>query len=803
MRLDTYISIILNKENTVERDEAMRRIKIVQSGKRYCISLLIAAAMVLGYVQGTMVQTSAAEETASFKCDFYQEYQTEAEQNLYFTGILPGRITAKASVYSQSGGTYQLTAGMYHQGRLVAIVPYAANVIAGGETEKLFAFTIPVEDYRSYEIKVFAWNSWKEMRPFSSACVLNAETGSRWSNSFFDGVKLSTLQTDVQLGEMKNIYDLLKQQADNAMKLTSFSISSNIAGRALQIYAFSTLLNGYISQDETYIKKGIWFLTNAAENSTVETAIEQNDALCVGDTLMAYAIGYEWAKPFLSIRQEQLLRAEIEEYGAWLFENSSSSPWGENTPARKAWNWNAVAHGSLGLAALAVGGHDDWLALAKTRCTGYLTNALDITGYAREGASYISHGLHFVLAFAQACQARTGQDIFQDAVDAAVNDPEKQTADPRNLIEYLLYLSKPGSGQMTKINQSDGFGPGDGLLYIIMKTRSAEGLWAWLKMSGSEGDGSYGQGSWLGTGSALPFVLLCYDNSLQPKAPDETWEPVKRFSTGGLAAKTGWGEKDALLTVNAGGRRSSIWNHADAGSITFSALGETFITDLGPGKVASRFHSIIQIDGKGQSKLNADGTDASGIQSTPYSSDVESYYSNENSVYYGVDLHRAYERAHGTGKVETIRRQVFYRTGSQPYAVLVDRVQKDAASHTYTSRLILEDSTAAVRSADGTSVTLTGGNTGAKCLVQFLAPSTGNLSVKNSPVQGTTQTYQHIDFDVENSVETVIITVLCPYSAAEPAPQASINAAEDTLTITRGTASEQLSLSSSIIELKK
>ena len=751
--------------------------------KKRMISIVTAAAVLFVLTPRTMT-TSAAADTATSAADTVLcRFYNSANENLYFRGIEPGTVTAKACVYSPAGGTYQLTACQFYKGRLQKVSAASVTVTAGTEVETPFTFTIPQEGYQDYAIKLFAWDSYKTMCPVATACELSATSANAYSNLFFDAAKMSALQTEIQSGELKNIYALLQTQANKSMSDSTSVIADAIAGRRLQIQALFLLMNGYLTQNEAQINKGIWFLTETANNTDRSWAYQQNQALAVGDMLMAYAVGYEWAKPFLTADEDQLLRAEMEEYGAWLYTQALNNvSWARTTAARNSWNWKAVCFGALGLAALALGGHTDWLSMAETHCTNYLTNAVDATGYAREGASYVSHGLHFVLAFAQAYQTQSGKDIFQAATNTEVN--------PQNLIDYLLYVSAPYSGQMMKINQSENFSPGDSILYIIMKTRSSEGLWAWLKAYGAEGDGTYGQGSWPGVGASLPFILLNYDSTLEPTAPTAETTPIKFFDTGGLAAKTGWGTMDALLTVNAGSRRGSIWNHADAGSITFSALGETFITDLGPGKVASRYHNIVQIDGVGQSQVTG-GADASGIQSTAYNSTLVDTRVEDDAIYLDVDLQKAYNVAHKT--VDVARRQVFYRLGDQPYVVLVDRVKKDTTAHTYTARLILESSTTAVQS--GNAVTLTGGRLGAKCLVQYLAPGDGALSIQ------TEGDHKRIDYDVTDT-EAFIVTVLCPYAAAGTVPAASFHAADNTITITQGDATERLSVTYTSIALK-
>ena len=210
---------------------------------------------------------------------------------------------------------------------------------------------------------------------------------------------MSALQTEIQSGELKNIYALLQTQANKSMSDQYLCDRRRHRGqRACEIQALFLLINRYLTQNEAQINKGIWFLTETANNTDRSWAYRQNQALAVGDMLMAYAVGYEWAKPFLTADEDQLLRAEMEEYGAWLYTQALNNvSWARTTAARNSWNWKAVCFGALGLAALALGGHTDWLSVAETHvCRFSQQNAVDAHRLcARRAHQTVSHGLPF------------------------------------------------------------------------------------------------------------------------------------------------------------------------------------------------------------------------------------------------------------------------------------------------------------------------------------------------------------------------------------------------------------------------
>jgi len=88
--------------------------------------------------------------------------------------------------------------------------------------------------------------------------------------------------------------------------------------------------------------------------------------------------------------------------------------------------------------------------------------------------------------------------------------------------------------------------------------------------------------------SLSALILLWADSSLEAVSPAVASKPLSVFySKGDVSARTGWGKSDCLITFNCGPRYSSIWNHADAGSVTLAAQGDVFITDLGHGTIAT------------------------------------------------------------------------------------------------------------------------------------------------------------------------------------------------------------------------
>ena len=577
---------------------------------------------------------------------------------------------------------------------------------------------------------------------------------------FFNDKEIVALkQTIAQDGLTRNVYGRMKSLADGYMKdvvVEGYPASEWIAGRVLQSHVLILALTARLSEDAAYREKAIAILCECAGNTTVQDFNKLHGALGIGDAAHAYAVGYDWLKPYMTEVQQDLIKGEISEYGQWLYDHSTGTgtatavaPWGVETVDRAAWNWNGVTHGSLGLCALALGGHREWLDRAVYRVKQYFQYAIDSTGCAYEGVSYLGYGLHNAMAFATALERMESVDLL------SLYPAWKKTPN------YILQQTLPKGGEIVTINQTDKtLMPGEGVYRIINKYRDTVGLWAWLNLVGtsqdqpSGGGGSYGQN--INSGATLPYILLWTEASLQPVSPEKAGQsvvPLTTFFTRGQASmRDGWAVEDSLVTFTSGSGRAGCHMHADANSFTFSSRQEKFFIDY-PGSIkkpSTEYHNAILVDGEGQFPLD-NGTVKPGR--ITHSED------RGDSVYVKGDATLAYRGAQPG--FEHAYRHLFFRKGAHPYLLMIDDIQKDSLAHRYVPKLHTAQENAVTTSQN--RAVITGGAKGNWCDVQYLWPQSGLI------VTGNNGAHKRIDAAV-TAIHAKLVTLITALNKGDLAP---------------------------------
>ena len=208
---------------------------------------------------------------------------------------------------------------------------------------------------------------------------------------FYSKDEIPALQEKVKQGLSKKAYELVTASAQNFMGRT-LGMGGGVIGRQNQHFVAYLGLYAAISGKEEYAKSAVNLIVNSANSGSIDVYNSINGALCIGDFGHAYALAYDMLYEYMTDEQRALIKAEMEEIGEWIFVNSSAvNTWGSQEARRKAWNWNAVTHGALGMIAMALGDHEDWLALAIDRMEGYYEHAVD--GHLSETPSTASAAL--------------------------------------------------------------------------------------------------------------------------------------------------------------------------------------------------------------------------------------------------------------------------------------------------------------------------------------------------------------------------------------------------------------------------
>ena len=478
-------------------------------------------------------------------------------------------------------------------------------------------------------------------------------------------------------------------------------------GRFFQSRFAYLSLTGAITGDEKYLDKATSIAVEAIESGNMEMYFNFNNALSVGDFAHAYALAYDLLYDRFTEEQRVALRNTMEELGQWIYTNSPIiNTWGSEEPRRQAWNWNVIAHGALGLMALALGDHEDWLALAIERMLGYCRYAVDATGAAMEGLHYVGFALNTLTPFDLAVNRLVGIELM-DAFPAM-----------QALPYWSMHMTVPASGEQVAIGQGDGIGNFSATYYIINRYKQADALWGWLNTYNLLGDGEF-LPEHEGNGWSIPALILFENQSLIPELPDGKQPLIRSFAKGIVTARDGWDKNASMATFTCGYGYGGCWNHPDDTSFTFYAGGESFIIDLGAHKKTSAEHNVISVDGEGMDYI------AGPIMVIGKT--------EQNSILEGGEL---YLRGNNTdsyrknAQLEKSVRHMIYGGGNNPFVILYDVAAK-AGDHTYSVNFYTKADNAVTVSEDGKTARIMGKNGGATCFVTPFSPR--GVALENTP----------------------------------------------------------------------
>ena len=508
--------------------------------------------------------------------------------------------------------------------------------------------------------------------------------------------EIPALQEKVKQGISEKAFALLTTFAPSYSNasLTVKVGANGVIGRQLQHYISYVAIYSAIADRPDLAKNVINLVVSCAQQGDIDVYKGINDALCVGDFGHAYALAYDMLYEYMTEEQRALIKAEMEEIGEWLFVNSPKiNTWGADTDNRKAWNWNAVTHGALGLIALSLGEHEDWLALAINRMEGYYKNAVDATGAAFEGLHYIGYAFNSWAPLGNAIYRLSGVEVM-DAY------PQMQ-----QMPYWSMYMNAPHEGEQAKINQGSGIDNYASPFYIINRYKQSDALWGWLHTYKLFGDAKFSP-EYQGNGWSAPQIILYEDQSFDPVAPTADSNPlIKTFEKGLVIARDSWDNDAAMMTFTCGYGQSGCWNHPDDSTFTFFAKGESFIVDLGAGRNTSAEHNVVLIDGSGMDYVGGP---------TMVKGDLRENYLLENGNLYlcGSNL-TSYKRL----SLKASTRQLVFGGGETPFVLVFDYMRKDGSSHTYTTNFYTQATSTVTVDESGKFATIKGASNGALCYV--------------------------------------------------------------------------------------
>jgi hypothetical protein len=480
----------------------------------------------------------------------------------------------------------------------------------------------------------------------------------------------------------------------------------------MQVYDLA--LAGYLTGDARYAETAIRVLCGLAETSDPRSKTDFPKVLSLGTLLGTYAIGYDWLAPFMTPRQRELILKEMEDAGSYIYETAQMEVWGQDNDLARSSNWTGVILGGLGLAALTLDNHPEWSEFCNKRVAGFLGHICDATGAPGEGVGYINYGTRYAMPLVYALERRNVK-LIPDGNGLA------------RLPEYLLHTCLPWGGGVVAINQmrmaegntrSNFSDPG---IWSAMIARSHDrvGLWAWLRAMRLDRPVEERVGHEL-PAILLDKVFLFADPDLLPLSPQEAGTPLSKcFENRVMAARTGWGDDDALMTFTAGRENEGGWHHHDGNAFTFFARGDCLAIDPGMSRVTGIEHNTITVDGAGYAVQN-------GWEIAPSTRLV--FKDHGDYVEMAGDVTNAYAPPFA----RAVRRVYFVRA-AQPYLLVLDDVQKDEAPHRYGWRMHTPLQNKVEIDPAQSAARIVGSRNQTVGMLKFLSPAKVDLSLQEMP----------------------------------------------------------------------
>jgi hypothetical protein len=216
-----------------------------------------------------------------------------------------------------------------------------------------------------------------------------------------------------------------------------------------------------------------------------------------------------------------------------------------------------------------------------------------------EGASYGPGAMMFYLLCAEIFARSGRRDLRGDARFDAMSD-------------YLAHELVVADGYFNNLNDCQPEQLAQTLLWSGCVRRRPAALWTWDRTGGNEAhpNGMTRPEAHARDFGLAPWALLWVDDAAQARAPEEgRWPLDRRFRERGVVVmRTGWAPESLHATLFSGRQAHSAHCQHDLNQVTFYALGERFIVDVGywttdpatgaelPGWPAEA-HNLVSVDG--------------------------------------------------------------------------------------------------------------------------------------------------------------------------------------------------------------
>ena len=570
--------------------------------------------------------------------------------------------------------------------------------------------------------------TFKNIKYVTTANFDASVSASGYPKLLFDMTDIKRIRETSQHPLYINAYHTMEETAEKYLG-KSYRVHPRTAsgGRVLNKRVCELAMVGYINKDMRYINKAVEYMMNSSDEYNAEDYKNMNGDIALGDAAHAYAVGYDWLYPFMTDAQRNQIKEEmnylIDELYALL--NTDST---DEIPAVSS-NHASVSAGGMGLASLILGDRKDAEELAKKITIEYYKTSTDPEGFSFEGISYYSYGLLGAATFNAALERTNGIDML------------KMVPSYKNTLDAITYFTKPDGGSYVAIGDSSySVAPAGGIMYLISKYNNKTALWNYLRLTGDEGDRSYGGGDDY-LGSSIPYILIFADTDIIPQKPDNFLNG-KKYDSGFVSMRDGWENGNSFLTFTSSAVPHRGHNQRDENSFTFDAFGESFLIDPGYDPTETISHNSLLINGSGQS-VPGNKYDVYGNIDDCILYDTIGYIKGDASDTYPLQP-----------EVSSVLREVLYRGGSNPYIVLRDYIEMPEDVDANIQVLFQTDlDNKVVINSDSDEIKIIGTQNGA--VMKITNPFDKNTIMRNGNYNGRTITGGRGEYVVSEYSKTI------------------------------------------------
>jgi hypothetical protein len=251
-----------------------------------------------------------------------------------------------------------------------------------------------------------------EKAPVTKPAPPAAEAAAR-PHLVFSAADIPAIKAKAGKGWPKEAHAVMMAQADaSAANPTLAYGGEGSENRTLQSF-YALGLAGQMTGDLKYAQGGAKTLLALVRQMDPDADFKTHPE--IGTMATVVALGYDFFHAAMTPAERQEVEAEIRQYGACIYRRANAEIWGKDDRLHLVHNWTGVIFPGLGLCALALDEHPEWLELATLRVKQHFDHCADAKGATWESVAYMDYGLMNAAPFAEALRRKTGRDLVAES----------------------------------------------------------------------------------------------------------------------------------------------------------------------------------------------------------------------------------------------------------------------------------------------------------------------------------------------------------------------------------------------------